>query len=168
MPRIPVYLKDPPSKRERMNALHTARTRMTEIMAKLKLTKALRLRVPGAANQHLKIGDKVLIYHDTLGQWIGPHPVIDVDHNMVHIDQDGRTVIMSVDKCKHYKVEEDIRDLVLDHTGATEKALRNDATVREIDAEFLRNEGFSDNYLEKEYLPEIFLIHHLKPNDPGR
>lgn len=63
-----------------MNALHIARANMTEVIAKARLSKASSTRVPASAYSYIQIGDKILIYRDDPGKWVGPHRVIDVDH----------------------------------------------------------------------------------------
>lgn len=164
IPRLPIHPEDLPSQRARMAALHKARQRMSEITAKVRLSKALHTRVPGAADRIIEIGDKVLIYRDDPGKWVGPHRVIDIDKKSIHVDWDGRLIIMSADRCKRYTAEvvngEDTSENIIDPGMSVINEDDRDARYG------VEAEGNIWDVPAEDALFREFLVKILQTNDP--
>lgn len=58
---MPVHPNDLPRKRERMMALHDARSQMAKLNAQKRLQKAVNSRVIHTTDIDIKIGDQVLV-----------------------------------------------------------------------------------------------------------
>lgn len=170
IPRMPIHPEELPTQRARMTALHKARAQMTDLMAKSRLSKAINMRVPKAADRHISIGDMVLIYRDDPGKWIGPMRVIDTGDKSVLIDWDGRITLMSIDRCRPF----------LTHTDAQEKGDENgvdnddarpahDDVITAEDRENAKNVENERNVWDfptDESLVREFLVRILSSDDP--
>lgn len=110
IPRMPIHPEDLPNQRARMSALHKARSHMSELMAKERLSKAVRSQVPNAVDLQINIGDNVWVYRDDPGKWIRPMRVVDLDNKSVFVNWNGRVTIMSIDRCKPYKTQDEPTD----------------------------------------------------------
>lgn len=76
----------------RAQIANSARKEMEHHMARLRLHRALRHRVPKSADARLQPGDKVLVWREKLvnnriGEWVGPYSVITADYSskIVHV-----------------------------------------------------------------------------------
>ena len=104
MPRIPITPMDLPAQMDRMRAIESARKEMASVMAKERMSKAVRMNVPSAADNDIAIGTRVLLYREKPeDQWKGPYLVLDVKEKSVTIQLDGKTANVSIDKVKPYK-----------------------------------------------------------------
>lgn len=94
-----------PNQRERMIALRSARSRMTQIMAKIRHQTTLNRRIPSSIDLNIKIGDLALIYRNDGNIWMGSWRVIDTDTKNTYIDCDGYFVEMLMDRCKRIELQ---------------------------------------------------------------
>lgn len=102
MPRIPITPLDLPSQIQRMKAIASARREMSQIMAKQRIAKALRMNVPASAHEDVSIGSQ--FYREKPeSKWVGPYLVLDMKDKSVFTDEKGSLVQVSIDKVKSYK-----------------------------------------------------------------
>ena len=85
IPRFPAVSSKVPEQKERMNALISARQEMATITAELRVTKALRSKVPRNADLVIFPGQRVLVWRESDKKYIGPYPVIRVDDKQVYL-----------------------------------------------------------------------------------
>ena len=112
MPRIPIIPMDLPAQMNRMKAMESARKEMASVMGKERISKAVRMNVPSAADTDIVIGSRVLLYREKPeDQWTGPYLVIDVQDKSVTIQLEGKIMNVSIDKVKSYKNSPVIPDL---------------------------------------------------------
>lgn len=105
LPRIQIVPSKLPDQIQRLHAMKQARNEMAKVISSSKLTRALRMNVPSASRNELKIGDKVLVYREKpIEKWVGPHQILNIDGKMAHIDYNGEMKLYSVDKLKLYDV----------------------------------------------------------------
>lgn len=103
MPRIPIAPADLPEQVARMKAMISARSEMTAVMAKSKLSTVLRSNIPAAALSDITIGSEVLVYREKPeNKWVGPYRVLTIDGKVVHVDANGTSMQLSIDKVKRY------------------------------------------------------------------
>lgn len=89
LPRLPAANSDFPDQQSRMRALEVARREMETIVAKLRITQAMRSRIHAAANYVITPGDLVRVYRETNNQLNGPYKVVKVEGKQIYIDRDG-------------------------------------------------------------------------------
>lgn len=77
---------------ERSNVAQTTGTEMSKLMAKVRISRALKHSVPSAADQQYNPGDEVLVWRENLisnklGEWIGPFDVtqFNAKHKLVFV-----------------------------------------------------------------------------------
>ena len=76
-PRIPLQGKYLPERRQRMTALSIARSEMAKVIARQRLSTAIRHNVPKAADQEVTVCSDVLLYKERpRNEWIGPYKVV--------------------------------------------------------------------------------------------
>ena len=103
MPRIPVVPSELPEQISRMPAMHSARKEMAAVIAKDRLSTAIRANVPAAAMKNTKIVSDVFVYRENPeDKWIGPFKVLDNDDKVLRIDVKGSPMQVSLDKVKLY------------------------------------------------------------------
>lgn len=103
LPRVPIIPSKLPDQLDRLKLMRSAKKEMAQVIAKSKLTKAMRMNIPSACNRSIKIGDDVLVYREPPGnKWIGPFKVVNVDDKMAHLDYNGELKLYSIDKLKVY------------------------------------------------------------------
>lgn len=103
LPRIPIIPIKLPDQVNRLKLMRDARKEMSQLIAKSKLTKALKMNVPSAAHKDLKIGDPVLVYRESpVNKWIGPFKILNIDKKMAYLDYNGELKLYSIDKLKLY------------------------------------------------------------------
>lgn len=163
IPRMPIHPEELPAQRDRMNALHRARNHMTNLMARSKLIKASKLRVPNAVDLEINIGDPILVYRDDPGKWVGPYRVIDTDHKSIYIDWDGRLTVMSIDRCKPYKTESSVSPDNDNANDIVEEAIHDSA--KDINDDFDLEKSIWDIATDDQLFSE-FLVKVLQSNDP--
>lgn len=78
----------------------------------MRLQKAVNSRVTDATNADMKIGDQVLAYKDDPNSWCGLFCVVDVNNKVLHINNDGRLVQYSIDRCKKYRLEDEVHEML--------------------------------------------------------
>eukprot|EP00171_Calliarthron_tuberculosum_P006057 IDg6057t1 len=76
VPQMPLGFSDHPEQRERMKALHKARSEMAKAVAASRICAALNRNVPAAADNEVRIGANVLFYREKGKEWEGPYKVI--------------------------------------------------------------------------------------------
>ena len=89
VPRMPFGASDLPEQNERMQAIALARSEIETVVARLRITNALKRKVPPAATTMTTPGSQVLVYREKEKQWVGPVIAKTVDGKAVHI-QDHR------------------------------------------------------------------------------
>ena len=90
MPQIPITPVDLPNQMVRMRAMARTRKEMSCVIAKEKISKALRMNVPTAALNDIAIGSQVLVYREKPeNRWVGPHRVIGIKGKCIFLDLDG-------------------------------------------------------------------------------
>ena len=103
LPRVPIIPSKLPDQLDRLKLMRSAKKEMAQVIAKSKLTKALRMNIPSSCNRSIKIGDDVLVYREPpVKKWIGPFKVVNVDDKMAHLDYNGELKLYSIDKLKVY------------------------------------------------------------------
>ena len=86
MPRISIVPMVLPAQMARMKAMESARKEMASVMAKERISKAVRLNVPPAAENDIEVVSRALVYREKPeDQWTGPYLVLDVKDNSVTI-----------------------------------------------------------------------------------
>lgn len=100
-----------------------ARQRIAEVMSKTRLNTAATHQVPSAADNDIKIGDKILVYLEERNRWAGPHKVIDVKKNIVKVAFHDQLTQFSLDRCKPYQIEKKIRDMKTDQDNLADLEL---------------------------------------------
>ena len=88
-PRVHTKSEKPPPKKtlsERSKIAALARKECESIMAKMKVDRALRHRIPPNADHKYDIGSQILIWRERvhsnrIGEWMGPFKVIDVNYD---------------------------------------------------------------------------------------
>lgn len=106
LPRFPVAPSALPSQRERMMAVHTARATLLQHLARTRVLRALRSRVPAAADADIRAGAAVLVYRERpVDKWEGPYPVVATNGKQVWLLVSGRPKQFSIDKVKLYVAE---------------------------------------------------------------
>lgn len=80
LPRMPLHPKELPDQRDRMSAVHSARSHMAKLTARTRMSTAVNLQVPAAADADLIICDPLLLYGDNpVDHWTDPFRAIDLD-----------------------------------------------------------------------------------------
>lgn len=103
LPRFPVAPSALPSQQERMVAVHTARATLLQHLARTRVLRALRSRVPAAADADIRAGAAVLVYRERpVDKWEGPYPVLATNGKQVWLLVSGRPKQFSIDKVKLY------------------------------------------------------------------
>ena len=101
MPQIPVTPTDLPAQVDRIKAMALARKEITKVIAKDRVTRALRINVPSAALTDIPIGSRVLVFREKPeNKWVGPYTVVGVRDKAVFIDLNGTNKQVSIDKVK--------------------------------------------------------------------
>lgn len=104
MKRIVITPLDLPSKIERMKSIALARRNMSQIMAKERMAKALRMNAPASVNEEVSIESEVLLYRKKPeNKWVGPYLVLDMKDKSMCIDDKVSTVQESIEKGKFTK-----------------------------------------------------------------
>ena len=99
MPRIPLTPIDLPAQVDRLKAMVLARKEMTRIIAKERITRALRMNVPSAAQSEILIGSRVSIsWEKPENKWIGPCRGLEVKDKRIFIDLNGTDHQVYIDK----------------------------------------------------------------------
>lgn len=107
LPRMPVAPINLPAQRDRVMAMHAARQEMAKHVAKSRLERAVRSRVPGAADAVIRAGMSVLVYREKpVDKWTGPYQVLSTDGKQVWLNVGNSVKLFSVDKVKEYRQEE--------------------------------------------------------------
>ena len=99
LPRMPPRKPNLPGHEDRIRALQIARLEMSEIVAKLKVTTALRTRVPPAASYLIKPGEQVYVHNENARRWTGPFTVTRTFEKQVWIDRHDGEKQYSLDHC---------------------------------------------------------------------
>lgn len=172
MPRLPIHPKDLPEQRDRMQAMQSARTEMTKIVAKTRVHVALSKNVPAAADAAIRILDKVLVYREKpVNKWLGPYNVLDINGKIVHVDINGKSSQFSVDKVKPFQEAGETDDVAPngeheydDHgtpspTDADGNDLELDEWGRHIDRYWNMDRELTGDEVN------VFTIKIVKPND---
>lgn len=160
IPRMPIHPEELPKQRERMNALHIARQHMNHLTAKNRLSTAVNRQGTNATDRDILIGDAVLVYRDTHGRWSGPFRVIKSNDKVIIVDQEGRLVQYSVDRVKHYTMQEDAQNIIYDHSNEAENTLREPSSNLET------NVNDSNDIWNIPDPLEVFVIKIIQSNDP--
>ena len=75
IPRFPILCSKFPDKAERMKILSETFMEMNTVVAKKRITTALRQNIPSSALKTFKKGDEVLAYREKTKKWVGPYKV---------------------------------------------------------------------------------------------
>ena len=101
MPRIPIIPMDLPAQMNRMKAMESARKETASVMAKERISKAVRMNVPSAEDNDIVFGSCVLLYREKPeDQWTGTYLFLDVKDKIVTIQLEGMIMNVSTDKVK--------------------------------------------------------------------
>lgn len=104
MPKIPINASKLPDQKSRMKAMANARKEMSTIVARDRVDRALRLRVPSASDSQISIGDEVLMFRENpIGKWMGPYVIADKKDKSIILNTGDRLLPASIDKIKHYR-----------------------------------------------------------------
>ncbi|CDF36767.1 unnamed protein product [Chondrus crispus] len=145
MPRIPIVPMDLPAQMNRMKAMESARKEMASVMAKERLSRAVRMNVPSAADKDIVIGSRVLLYREKPeDQWTGPYLVLDVKDKSVTIQLEGKIMNTSIDKVKSYNsppVIPDCTPLAVNIDDSYNFTADNEDVLRDIDTILERIRG---------------------------
>ena len=96
-----------------MQAIALARSEMETVVAKLRITNALKRKVPPAATTMITPGSQVLVYREKEKQWVGPVIAKTVNGKTVHIqDHLGNLRPFSVTVCKPYLTPTQAQDIL--------------------------------------------------------
>eukprot|EP00171_Calliarthron_tuberculosum_P006058 IDg6058t1 len=76
VPQMPLGFSDLPEQRERVKALHKARSEMAKAVAASRIRAATNRNVSSAVGNELRIGAKVLFYREKRKGWEGPYKVM--------------------------------------------------------------------------------------------
>lgn len=107
LPRMPVAPVSLPAQRDRVMAMHAARNEMAKHVAKSRLERAARSRVPAAADAVIRAGTSVLVYREKpVDRWIGPYEVLSTDGKQVWLNVGNSVKLFSIDKVKEYSPEQ--------------------------------------------------------------
>lgn len=129
LPRLPVAPSALPSQQERMMAVHTARATLLQHLVRTRVLRALRSRVPAAADADMRAGAAVLVYRERpVDKWEGPYPAVATNGKQVWLLVSGRPKQFSIDKVNLY-VAESAPALPLPRPDATSQARKPDAAT---------------------------------------
>lgn len=92
LPKFPTVHASLPDQRRRMKALESARTEYATIVAKLRIDRALRAKVPPASKYIIVPGDTVYVYREGSKQFHGPLPVLRVEDKQIYVKHNNRLV----------------------------------------------------------------------------
>ncbi len=92
LPRFPSIGTELPNQTDRMRCLAIARQEMATISAELRIRRALKAKVPPAADYILAPGDLVRVRRESDRKLFGPYPVTRVTGKNVFIYRDGHEV----------------------------------------------------------------------------
>lgn len=105
-PLLPINPKDLPTQSKRMNAIHTARNEMDQLIAKDRVRTALSRNLPAATDTEIRILDQIIVFREKPdNKRTGPFDVVDVDGKAVHVQIGGRIVQISIDKVSKYQID---------------------------------------------------------------
>ncbi|PXF40296.1 hypothetical protein BWQ96_10002 [Gracilariopsis chorda] len=85
-----------PDQKERVKALETARTEYASVVARLRISRALRARISPASHYTLAPGDAVYVYRKRKGQFIVPVLVVRVSDKEVYVKSNGKLVHFNI------------------------------------------------------------------------
>lgn len=107
LPRMPVTPVNLPGQRDRVMAMHAARDEMAKHVAKSRLERAARSRVPASADAIIRAGMSVLVYREKpVDRWLGPYRVLSTNGKQVWLNVGNSVKLFSVDKVKEYRPEQ--------------------------------------------------------------
>ncbi|CDF36525.1 unnamed protein product [Chondrus crispus] len=165
MQRIPIVPMDLPAQMDRMKAMESARKEMASFMAKERISRAVRMKVPSEADNDIVIGSRVLIYREKPeDQWTGPYLVLDVKDKIVTIQVEGKIMNVSIDKVKSYNsppVIPEITPTAVNNDDSYNFSADNEDVIRDIDTILERirgtppptTNGSSDAIRQDEHMP---------------
>ena len=166
-PSIQLGVKDLPEHRKRMSAMKLARDEMTRLTAKLRLSEAVKRRVPVAADSDILIGSSVLFYREDSKTWEGPYMAVAGDAKQIWILVNGEMKLVSIDKVKPYSIPNGNQKTVSiknDYGSIIDQAIRGEILLTFVSNKLAPMKG--DLLLPTRGANDTYLSEKLSPNDP--
>lgn len=109
---MPICQSKLPKRRERMMALYDFCHHMAKLPSPMRPQRAVNSRIKPATVSDIKIGNQLLVYCDEPNAWYGPFRVVDINNKDMYVHNDGFLVQHFLDRCKRYRLEDKILEMM--------------------------------------------------------
>lgn len=137
---------------------------MTKLTAMAWLPTTVDRQTPSAVDTNINTEALFLVFRDGLEQRIGPYRVIDINEKMVHVDHWESLGQYSMNRCKVYKIEDEVEAIMTDLDDAAAVAHWDDRWTG-LHAELHENDFCAIPGIEKD-LSNILFVRVIKCSVP--